>query len=130
MGASDGCHASMGETLVSVRQWRSLVLVPRHSLCGHARWCVMRVTLARPEDEARQAITVAIARAIGGLPYPANSPVRYAAEDYARLIAAAPDLLAALRDIVCFVSPGDDDTLRVLLEDADAAIRRATDGAA
>jgi hypothetical protein len=43
----------------------------------------------------------------------------------ARLIAAAPDILATLEEIVRYVSPGDDQVFASMLEDAKAAIRKA-----
>ena len=43
----------------------------------------------------------------------------------ARLIAAAPELLAVLLDIVRYVSPGDDVPLWAMLNDARAALAKA-----
>ncbi len=41
------------------------------------------------------------------------------------LFAAAPAMLAALKDLVRYVSPGDDDSLRAMLEEGKAAIDNA-----
>jgi hypothetical protein len=42
----------------------------------------------------------------------------------ARLIAAAPELAAVLRDFVLYVSPGDDVPLAAMLDDARAALAK------
>lgn len=44
----------------------------------------------------------------------------------ARLIAAAPELYAALKEIVTFVSPGDDVEFGRMIEDAKIALAKAT----
>lgn len=50
---------------------------------------------------------------------------RIGEEANAHLIAAAPEMLAALEDIVRYVSPGDDIPFAAMLEEARAAIAKA-----
>ena len=48
----------------------------------------------------------------------------------ARLIAAAPDLLAALRNVIASYRANDPDSMANAINDAEAAIAKATGGAA
>jgi hypothetical protein len=82
-----------------------------------APWRVVGLTIQAGTADERNHVTVAecIDDAIFDDEVKANT----------RLIAAAPELLAALEEIVKFVSPGDDVPLADMLDNARAAIAKA-----